>query len=186
MITTIIDRQLHRIDICITSFFVPKVSLESGVRSFFWKRIAGSFTRRYFHQSTRPSNPNSSCSRISSITWWKMKRGSRKPTKSNLQVLDQLLRMGSHSKSYCLFYWKTNIYIIRKSFCAFTNKFSQLLTTGVREHQSNVTCFYLIRSHQTCILVEYMGEGWPSTHDPTLNVWTRWKSHQLGQQIDCK
>ena len=45
-----------------------------------------------------------------------------------------------------------------KSFCAFTNKFSQLFTTRVREHQSNVTCFGLIRSHQTCILVGYMGE----------------------------
>ena len=44
------------------------------------------------------------------------------------------------------------------SFCAFTNEFSQLFTTGARE-QSNVTCFVLIRSHQTCILVGYMEEG---------------------------
>ena len=49
--------------------------------------------------------------------------------------------------------------MIKKSFCAFTNKFSQFFTTGAREHKSNVTCFDLIRSHQTGILVGYMGEG---------------------------
>ena len=38
---------------------------------------------------------------------------------------------------------------IKKSCCAFKNKFSQLFTTGVREHQSSVTCFDLTRSHQT-------------------------------------
>ena len=75
------------------------------------------------------------------------------------------------------------IYICdKKSFLAFTNKFSNLFTAGVREHQSNVTCFELVRSHQTCILDGCMGEGWPSTHDPALNGWTR-RSHQLGQQI---
>ena len=39
--------------------------------------------------------------------------------------------------------------MIKKSFCAFTNKFLQLFTIEVREHQSNVTYFNLIRSHQT-------------------------------------
>ena len=51
------------------------------------------------------------------------------------------------------------IYYDKKSFFDFTNKFSQLYTTGVREHQNNVTCFDLVRSHQTCILVECMGGG---------------------------
>ena len=59
-----------------------------------------------------------------------------------------------------LFKDNVRIYIYdKKSFLAFTNKFSQLFTTEVREHQSSVTCFDLIRSHQTCILDGYMGEG---------------------------
>ena len=37
---------------------------------------------------------------------------------------------------------------------------SPLSTTGVKEHQSSVTCFDLIRSHQACILVGFIGEGW--------------------------
>ena len=69
-------------------------------------------------------------------------------------------------------------------FFAFTKQFSQLFTTGVREHQSNVTCFSLVRSHQTCILDGYMRGGWPWTHDLALNGWTR-KAHQLGRQIAC-
>ena len=35
---------------------------------------------------------------------------------------------------------------------------SQLFTTGVREHQSSVTCFDLVRSHQTYILFGYIEE----------------------------
>ena len=56
------------------------------------------------------------------------------------------------------------------SFLAFTNNFSQLFATGVREHQSNVTCFDLVRSHQTSILDGYMGEGLPSTHTILLSM----------------
>ena len=75
--------------------------------------------------------------------------------------------------------------MIKKSFCAFTNKSSHpLFTTRVREHQSNVTCSELIRFHQTIILVGYMGKERPSTHDLALDGWTR-KSYQLGRQIAC-
>ena len=35
-----------------------------------------------------------------------------------------------------------------KSFYAFTKKFPKLFTTGVKEHQSNVTFLDLIRSYQ--------------------------------------
>ena len=55
--------------------------------------------------------------------------------------------------------------MIIRPFCAFTNTFSQLFTTGVSEHQSNVTCFDLNKVssdvHTGC---GYIGKKWPSTH----------------------